>query len=100
MTTEEKLDALIDAVSCFTNVMMTTMQGVAVIVRANNESSDEQTYEIDGKKMTLTEYQNMITKMQLDAQYEEAKLRKQESEVQASRLNALEKQAEEEQENE
>ena len=73
MTTEEKLDALIDAVSCFTNVMMTTMQGVAAIVRANNESSDEQTYEIDGKKMTLTEYQNMITKMQLDAQYEEAK---------------------------
>ena len=49
--------------------------------------------------MTLTEYQNMITKMQLDAQYEEAKLRKQESEVQASRLTALEKQAEEEQEN-
>ena len=97
MTTEEKLDALIDAVSCFTNVMMTTMQGVAAIVRANNESSDDQTYEIDGKKMTLTEYQNMITKMQLDAQYEEAKLRQQESEIQASRLTALEKQAEEEQ---
>ena len=96
MTTEEKLDALIDAVSCFTNVMMTTMQGIATIVRANNESSDEQTYEIDGKTMTLTEYQNMVTKMQLDAQYQEAKLRQQESEIQTSRLDALEKQAKEE----
>ena len=96
MTTEEKLDALIDTVNCFAQVLLGTMQGIATIVRANNESSEEQTYEIDGKTMTLTEYQNMITKMQLDAQYEEAKLRQQESEMQASRLDALESQAKEE----
>lgn len=97
MTTEEKLDTLIDTVNCFAQVLLGTMQGIATIVRANNESSDEQKYEIDGKTMTLTEYQNMITKMQLDAQYEEAKLRRQESEIQSSRLEAMEKQAEEEQ---
>lgn len=96
MTTEEKLNALIDTVNNFATVMLTTLQGVAAIVRANNESSDEQTYEIDGKTMTLTEYQNMITKKQLDAQYEEVKLREHESEIQASRLEALDKQAKEE----
>lgn len=46
--------------------------------------------------MTLTEYQNMITKKQLDAQYEEVKLREHESEIQNSRLKALEKMAKEE----
>ena len=96
MTTEEKLNVLIDTVNNFATVMLTTLQGVAAIVRANNESSEEQTYEIDGKTMTLTEYQNMITKKQLDAQYEEVKLREHESEIQASRLEALEKQAKEE----
>ena len=96
MTTEEKLNALIDTVNSFANVMLTTLQGVAAIVKANNESSDEQTFEIDGKTMTLTEYQNMITKKQLDAQYEEVKLREHESEIQNSRLKALEKMAKEE----
>lgn len=99
MTTEEKLDALIDTVNSFATVMLTTLQGVAAIVRANNESSDEQTYEIDGKTMTLTEYQSYITKKQLDAQYEELNLRKRESELQTSRLEALENQAREESEN-
>ena len=96
MTTEVKLETLIDTVNCFAQVMLGTMQGIATIIRANNESSGEQTYEIDGKTMTLTEYQNMITKMQLDAQYQEARLRQQESEIQASRLEALENQAKEE----
>ena len=96
MTTEEKLNALIDTVNSFANVMLITLQGVAAIVKANNESSDEQTFEIDGKTMTLTEYQNMITKKQLDAQYEEVKLRQKESEIQSERLEALEKQAKEE----
>ena len=96
MTTEEKLETLIDTVNCFAQVMLGTMQGIATIIRANNVSSGEQTYEIDGKTMTLTEYQNMITKMQLDAQYQEARLRQQESEIQASRLEALENQAKEE----
>lgn len=96
MTTEEKLETLIDTVNCFAQVMLGTMQGIATIIRANNESSEEQTYEIDGKTMTLTEYQNMITKMQLDAQYQEVRLRQQESEIQASRLEALENQAKEE----
>ena len=98
MTTEEKLDTLIDTVNNFTSVMLTTMQGVATIIEANNRSSEEQTYEIDGKTMTLTEYQNMIAKMQLDAQYEEAKLRQQETELQASQLAALKELADKEEE--
>lgn len=90
MTTEEKLDVLIDTVQNFTNVMLTTMQGVATIVRANNESSDPTTYEIDGKTMTLAEYQNMVAKMQLDAQYEEMKIKEQARNLEAERLKNLE----------
>ena len=37
MTTEEKLNALIDTVNSFANVMLTTLQGVAAIVKANND---------------------------------------------------------------
>lgn len=95
MTTEEKLDALIDTVQNFTNIMLTTMQGIATIVRANNESSDPTTYEIDGKTMTLTEYQNMISKKQLDAQYEEIKIREQSLTLEAERLKNLENLAKE-----
>ena len=90
MTTEEKLDVLIDTVSSFTNVMLATMQGVAAIVQANNESSTPQTYEIDGKTMTLLEYQNYITKRQLDAQYEEIKAKEQAAALEAERLKNLE----------
>jgi len=89
MTTEEKIDALVDVVTNFTNVMLTTMQGVATIVRANNESMDEPTYTIDGVTMTLTEYQNMVAKKQLDIQYAEIQRQQQAAEVQAQQNAAI-----------
>ena len=81
MTTEEKLDVLVDTVNSFVKTMNDTIQSVAAIIQRNNTPTEEQTFEVDGQMMTLTEYQNMILKKQLDAQYEDIKLREHEAEV-------------------
>ncbi len=89
MTTEEKLNTLIDTVQNFTEVMLGTLQGIATIVRANNESSEPETYDIDGQQMTLVEYQNLIAKRQLDLQMEEVKAREQALALEADKLQNL-----------
>lgn len=95
MTTEEKLNTLIDTVQNFTEVMLGTLQGIATIVRSNNESSEPEKYNIDGQEMTLTEYQNLITKRQLDLQMEEVKAREQALALEAEKLKNLENLAKE-----
>ena len=88
MTTEEKLDLLIETVDKFVASLASTVESISAFVEANN-TLEETTFDVDGEKLTLAEYQAKVTKKQLDAQVAELALKEREREILTEKVEAM-----------